>query len=539
MKDPKAYSTVCREVLNRLMVNPEDRIDVNKLKLRFSRQLHPELLPKNSEILSLAQKKDRNYLLCSLQLKRVRSISGVNVVSVMSQPRDCPHGRCAYCPREQDVPLSYTGKEPAAMRGIQNAFNPFLQVKSRLDQLKAIGHSTSKVELIIQGGTFPASPIAYQRSFIKGCLDAITEEQSASLEEAMEKATWSSNRNVGITVETRPDFAKQSDVDNMLSMGVTRVEVGVQTLYDDIYNLVDRGHTVKEVKRAFQTLKDSGLKVVAHMMPGLPGSDPERDFEAFRRLFNDPDFKPDMLKIYPCLVLKGTKIHDRWLEGTYKPYELDETVELLCRIKQIIPPWVRIMRIQRDIPAYLIVAGVKMGNLREIVLNKMKQQNLKCNCIRCREVGHRLLKGEKMPKADDFKMMTQTYQASQGTEIFISMEDPDSKCLAGYTRLRIPSEKAHREEIAGREAGLIREIHVLGPLVPIGETDPDLWQHKGFGSRLLSKAEEMARDEYDCNRILVTSALGSRRYFAKFGYSLKGPYMSKDLTLTTSPKPHA
>jgi len=539
MKDPKAYSTVCREVLNRLMVNPEDRIDVNKLKLRFSRQLHPELLPKNSEILSLAQKKDRNYLLCSLQLKRVRSISGVNVVSVMSQPRDCPHGRCAYCPREQDVPLSYTGKEPAAMRGIQNAFNPFLQVKSRLDQLKAIGHSTSKVELIIQGGTFPASPIAYQRSFIKGCLDAITEEQSASLEEAMEKATWSSNRNVGITVETRPDFAKQSDVDNMLSMGVTRVEVGVQTLYDDIYNQVDRGHTVKEVKRAFQTLKDSGLKVVAHMMPGLPGSDPERDFEAFRRLFNDPDFKPDMLKIYPCLVLKGTKIHDRWLKGTYKPYELDETVELLCRIKQIIPPWVRIMRIQRDIPAYLIVAGVKMGNLREIVLNKMKQQNLKCNCIRCREVGHRLLKGEKMPKADDFKMMTQTYQASQGTEIFISMEDPDSKCLAGYTRLRIPSEKAHREEIAGREAGLIREIHVLGPLVPIGETDPDLWQHKGFGSRLLSKAEEMARDEYDCNRILVTSALGSRRYFAKFGYSLKGPYMSKDLTLTTSPKPHA
>jgi elongator complex protein 3 len=324
----------------------------------------------------------------------------------------------------------------------------------------------------------------------------------------------------------------------MLSMGVTRVEVGVQTLYDDIYNQVDRGHSVNEVKRAFQTLKDSGLKVVAHMMPGLPGSDPERDFEAFRRLFNDTDFKPDMIKIYPCLVLKGTKIHNRWLEGTYKPYELDETVELLCRIKQIIPPWVRIMRIQRDIPAYLIVAGVKMGNLREIVLNKMKQQNLKCNCIRCREVGHRLLKGEEMPQADDFKMMTQTYQASQGTEIFISMEDPDSKCLAGYTRLRIPSEKAHREEIAGREAGLIREIHVLGPLVPIGETDPNLWQHKGFGSRLLSKAEEMARDEYDCNRILVTSALGSRRYFTKFGYCLEGPYMSKDFTLTASPKPH-
>lgn len=538
MKVSEANSDVCREILIRLMENPDERININKLKLRSGRQFHARLLPKNSEILSMVQERNRKSLLSSLQLKRVRSISGVNIIAVMSEPRDCPHGRCAYCPREQGVPLSYTGKEPAAMRGLQNKFNPFLQVRSRLDQLKAIGHSVSKVELIVQGGTFPASPIEYQKSFIKDCLDAITEEPSDSLEEAMERATWSNNRNVGITVETRPDFARENDIDNMLSMGVTRVEVGVQNLYDDIYDLVERGHDVEEVTRAFRTLKDSGLKIVAHMMPGLPGSNPDRDFDAFRRLFDDPDFRPDMLKIYPCLVLNGTKICDWWLQGSYRPYELDQTVELLCRIKQIIPPWVRIMRIQRDIPAYLIVAGVKMGNLREIVLNRMKQQNLECRCIRCREVGHKLLKGEKIPKADDFRLMNRTYEASQGVEVFISAEDPESRCLVGYARLRIPSEMAHRKEITGKRAGLVRELHVLGPLVPIGESDPDMWQHRGFGSSLLSRAEEIARNEYDCRKVLVTSALGSRKYFMRFGYALEGPYMSKNLTVTESSKLH-
>ena len=408
-------------------------------------------------------------------------------------------------------------------------FNPFLQVRGRLDQLKAIGHSTSKIELIIQGGTFPASPLEYQKSFVKGCLDAITEEPSRSLEDAMEKATRSKSRNVGITVETRPDYAKKNDIDNMLSMGVTRVEVGVQNLYDDIYDFVDRGHHLDAVIKSFQTLKDSGLKIVAHMMPGLPGSDPQRDLEAFRRLFDDPRLKPDMLKIYPCLVLKGTKLHDWWLKGSYRPYELEESIELLSRIKKIVPPWIRIMRIQRDIPAYLIVAGIKRGNLREMVLKTMSEKGLRCGCIRCREIGHRLRRKEYLPQTDDLRLMTRTYEASEGIEEFISVEDPDSGCLVGYTRLRIPSDGAHRKEIAGKAAGIIREIHVLGPLVPVGELDPDVWQHKGFGSRLLGKAEEIAASKYGCRKILVTSALGSRRYFMKFGYSLEGSYMSKSL----------
>jgi elongator complex protein 3 len=529
MKDEEDQKAVCKEVLSQLTEGSDKKLDINKLKLESSKRYKLELIPKNSEILSLASSEDFQKLLPTLQLKKVRSISGVNIISVMSHPRECPHGRCAYCPLVEGVPSSYTGKEPAAMRGIQNEFDPYNQVKGRLDQLKAIGHSINKIELIVQGGTFPASPIEYQRSFIKGCLDAITDKPSSSLEDAMNKATISQNKNVGITLETRPDYATKNEVDNMLSMGVTRIEVGVQNLYNDVYDLIERGHDLQAVTNAFQILKDSGLKVVAHMMSGLPGSTPQRDLEAFQRLFNDPNFKPDMLKIYPCLVLEGTKIHEWWLKGSYHPYELEQTIDLIAQVKHLVPPWVRIMRIQRDIPAQLIVAGVTKGNLRELVLKRMKEKGLNCNCIRCREVGHRLLKGEKMPDPDDLKIVTRTYDASDGEEIFLSVENPDSGCLIGYTRLRIPSEQAHRKEIAGKNAGLIREIHVLGPLVPVGETDPLLWQHKGYGSTLLNKAEEIAQKEYACKKILVTSALGSRRYFMKLGYSLEGPYMSKKI----------
>jgi elongator complex protein 3 len=529
MKDEDNRKEVCKEVLSQLTEGSDKKLDINKLKLESSKRYKLELLPKNSEILSLASSADFQKLLPTLKLKKVRSISGVNIISVMSHPRECPHGRCAYCPIVEGVPSSYTGKEPAAMRGIQNEFDPYDQVKSRLDQLKAIGHSINKIELIIQGGTFPASPKEYQRSFIQGCLDAITNEPSSSLRDAMNNATISQNKNVGITLETRPDYATKNEVDNMLSMGVTRVEVGVQNLYNDVYDLIERGHDLEAVAKAFQTLRDSGLKIVAHMMPGLPGSTPQRDLKAFERLFNDRAFKPDMLKIYPCLVLEDTKIHEWWLEGSYKPYELNQTIDLIAQIKSLVPPWVRIMRIQRDIPAQIIVAGVTKGNLRELVLKKMKEKGLNCNCIRCREVGHRLMKGEKMPEPDDLKIVTRTYDASDGEEIFLSVENPDSGCLIGYTRLRIPSEQAHRKEIARKKVGLIREIHVLGSLVPVGEKDPLLWQHRGFGSTLLNKAEEIAQTEYACRKILVTSALGSRRYFMKFGYSLEGPYMSKKI----------
>jgi len=314
----------------------------------------------------------------------------------------------------------------------------------------------------------------------------------------------------------------------MLSFGVTRVELGVQNIYDDIYALVNRGHTVKDVIEATRILKDSGLKVVYHMMPGLPGSDFDRDLEAFRRIFSDPMFRPDMLKIYPCLVIKGTKLYDWWIKGLYRPYTTEEAAELIAEIKKMVPEWIRIMRIQRDIPAYLIEAGVKMSNLREIALKKLRAKGMRCRCIRCREVGHRWLKDHVKPDPENIKVLVRDYEASEGKEFFISVEDPINDVLIGYLRLRIPSSKAHRPEIANKKASIIRELRVLGPLVPVGKRSSEEYQHKGCGKLLLKKAEEISVEQ-DCKKILVTSALGTKRYYMRFGYSYDGPYMSKNL----------
>jgi len=505
--------------------------DVNVAKNRIAEKYGLSTIPSNSELIRCLKPEEKRRLLKVLRRKAVRTISGVTIVAAMTKPWPCPRKEpCAYCPGgpSYGVPQSYTGHEPAAMRGLQHDFDPYRQVKHRINQLEAIGHTVDKVELIIMGGTFPAMPIDYQEYFIKECLDAITDVRSSSLEEAERNAEVSRIRNVGITVETRPDWCKEPHVDRMLSFGVTRVELGVQNIYDDIYALVNRGHTVKDVIEATRILKDSGLKVVYHMMPGLPGSDFNRDLEAFRRIFSDPMFRPDMLKIYPCLVIKGTKLYDWWIKGLYKPYTTEEAAELIAEIKKMVPEWIRIMRIQRDIPAYLIEAGVKMSNLREIALKKLRAKGMRCRCIRCREVGHRWLKDHVKPDPENIKVLVRDYEASEGKEFFISVEDPINDVLIGYLRLRIPSSKAHRPEIANEKASIIRELRVLGPLVPVGKRSSEEYQHKGCGKLLLRKAEEISVEQ-DCKKILVTSALGTKRYYMRFGYSYDGPYMSKNL----------
>jgi len=448
----------------------------------------------------------------------------------MTQPYPCPKDEpCVYCPGgpSQGVPQSYTGREPACLRGVQHEYNPFSQVKSRIEQLRAIGHDVDKIDLIIMGGTFPATPIEYQESFIKGCLDAITGIESKNLDEAKKNAETSALKNVGITVETRPDWAKEKNVDSMLQMGVTRVEIGVQNIYDDIYELINRGHTVKEVVEATRILKDSGLKVCYHMMPGLPGSDFDRDLEAFKTIFSDTKFKPDMLKIYPCLVIKGTKLYEWWLQGKYRPYNTEDAVKLLVEVKKIVPPWVRIMRVQRDIPSYLIEAGVKKSNLREITWNEMEKLGLTCRCIRCREVGHKFSNNSIEESMDDIRLVKTVYEASQGLEIFLSYEDVKRDTLIGYLRLRIPSERVHRPELAS--AAIIRELHVYGPLVPVGKRSSKAWQHRGYGEVLLAEAEKISREEYDKKKIAVTSALGTKLYYKRFGYTYDGVYMSHKL----------
>ncbi len=522
-----------RELIETIMQGPLPTYnDVNKAKMQVAAKYHLGKLPSNSEIIQHLTTREKNRLLPLLRRKTTRTISGVTVVAVMTKPYPCPQPEpCAYCPGgpKFGVPQSYTGHEPAAMRGQQNKYDPYLQVRSRIEQLQAIGHKVDKIELIIMGGTFPATPPDYQTWFIQRCLDAITEKKSASLEEAKKNAETSMVRNVGITVETRPDWAKEPNVDSMLNMGVTRVELGVQNPSDQIYRKVGRTHTVKDVVDATRIMKDAGLKIVYHMMPGMPGSTPKKDLEAFRKIFTNSSFKPDMIKIYPCLVMEGTKAYDWHRKGTYKPYTTEEAASLIAQVKQTVPEWVRVMRVQRDIPSPLITAGVKKSNLRQIVQQKLREQGLKCKCIRCREVGHRMQADGIIPNPEKIKISTQKYEASEGDEIFISAEDKENDVLVGYLRLRVPSEKAHRPEIAATPCSIVRELHVYGPLVPVGKRSAKAWQHKGYGSTLLAEAERLSQEDYNLKKILVISALGTKRYYARFGYQHGGAYMSKIL----------
>jgi elongator complex protein 3 len=525
-----AYRGIIQQLME--MPNPTKR-DLESVKVKAAGKHGLGKVPSNSEIIKHLKPEETAKLLPILRRKVVRTISGVTVVAVMTEPSPCPKDEpCAYCPGgpTEGVPQSYTGHEPAALRGAQNEYNPYAQVRTRIEQLKAIGHKVDKVELIIMGGTFPSTPPEYQREFVKQCLDAITETKTGSLEEAKKVAETSRVRNVGITVETRPDWAKEEHVDRMLSMGVTRVEVGVQNVYDDIYETVNRGHRVKDVIEATRIMKDAGLKVVYHLMPGLPGSSFERDLEGFREIFTNPQFKPDMIKLYPCLVIKGTKVYQWWKKGEYRPYTTDEAAQLIAEVKKFVPPWVRIMRVQRDIPAKLIEAGVKLSNLRQIALEKLKAKGGRCRCIRCREVGHRWLKEKVKPDPDKIEVRTVKEEASGGKELFISAEDPVNDVLVGYVRLRIPSEDASRPEISAENTAIIRELRVFGPLVPVGKHLSRAWQHKGYGGVLLSEAERIAVEDYSRTKIVVTSALGTKEYYRRFGYSYDGPYVSKQLS---------
>jgi len=525
-----SLETALREIIDRLLETPDlDRAKVDRVKIEVSRRYGLERIPRNSEIIRLLTQGESEALLPFLIRKLSRVMSGVSVVAVMTKPYPCPHGRCAYCPGgpDEDSPQSYTGYEPAAMRGRQNQYDPYAQVRSRIAQLESIGHTVDKVDLIIMGGTFPASPREYQESFVKGCLDAMTHKDSSSLPEAKLNAESSRISNVGITVETRPDCVKPSDIDSMLEMGVTRVELGVQNVYDDIYGLVKRGHTVNDVVNATRRLKDAALKVCYHMMPGLPGSSTERDFEGFRTIFNDPRFKPDMIKIYPTLVVKGTVLYDWWREGKYEPLGTEEAAELISRVKEAIPPWVRIMRVQRDIPLQHIEAGVDKGNLRQLVLEKLQRRGTRCRCIRCREVGH-VGEGDAEPEPERIEVINQAYEASGGIEIFVSAEDRKADILVGFLRMRIPSEGITRPEI-GADMALVRELHVYGRMVPVGGRLRDAWQHLGWGSSLMAEAERLAASEYGRKKIVVMSALGTKAYYARLGYEKDGVYVSKRL----------
>lgn len=482
-----------------------------------------------------------------IRKRSIRTLSGIAPVAVLTKPYDCP-GKCSFCPTEKEMPKSYLSNEPAVMRAILNEFSAYKQVLNRIHSLALTGHSTSKVELIVMGGTFNYFSKQYQTSFIKRCFQGLNTEidlkekqrtkkgkdffqvkskytkapVKQSLAEAQKINESSAHRCVGLTLETRPDYINEEELIRFRSLGCTKIEVGVQSTDDDVLKLNNRGHYVKETVEATRLMKDAGFKVCYHMMPNLPGSDFKKDLQMFQELFSNPDFKPDLIKIYPCVVTQFAEIEKWWKEGKYTPYTDTELTDILIEIKKHIPEYVRVIRVIRDIPAESIVAGSKVSNLRQLLQQKMKAKGLECQCIRCREIRNQ----DFNPK--DIQLVRRNYKASNGEEIFLSFEDVKQNKLLSMLRLRIPSQiftgkKHFIPEL--QDAAIIREVHTYGEQTGVGEKGEV--QHFGFGKKLMKEAEKIAKSGYNLPKIAVISGVGVREYYHKNGYKIEGTYMMK------------
>ncbi|MBU5575103.1 MAG: tRNA uridine(34) 5-carboxymethylaminomethyl modification radical SAM/GNAT enzyme Elp3 [Candidatus Aenigmatarchaeota archaeon] len=449
--------------------------------------------------------------------KIIRTISGVTPISVMLKPFPCPHGKCIYCPSQENVPESYTKTSPVVLRAKDCNWDAEKQVLSRLKILKLMGHVTNKIELIVMGGTFSAYPKEYREEFIKKCFDGLNGIKSNSLEEAKKINETANHRCVALCLETRPDFCSPEDIESFLYYGATRIEIGVQSPDNESYKITNRGHTLEDVILATKNLKEAGFKLGYHLMLGLPGASLEEDFQKIKMLFEDERFRPDQIKLYPTFVIKGTKLEEMYNKNEYKPYTTEEIVKLLAKIKSIVPEYVRIMRIMRDIPAEYIISECKYSHLRDELKKYMKENNMKCNCIRCREIGHVLHSGGNV-NLNEIKMKRINYNASGGKEIFLSFET--SNALFSLLRLRINQ----------NGKAIIRELHTYGPELEIGKQPTNIhFQHRGLGKKLVKEAERITKEDYGINKIYVIAGVGVRQYFYKLGYELDGYYVSKKL----------
>jgi len=445
--------------------------------------------------------------------KASRTISGVTPVAVMAKPFPCP-GSCVYCPGSPEAPKSYTPESPVVLRARGCGFDAGKQVAIRLKALADMGHALDKIELIVMGGTFLSYPCEYQYQFIKDCYDALNGVVSGSLDEARRLNEHAGRRCVGLCIETRPDFCGEEEINRMLDFGATRVELGVQTLDDDIHRLTKRGHGIAEIISATRTLRDYGFKVYYHWMPGLPGSAPEHDLALSKMLFEDDRFRPDGLKLYPTLVVQGSELERWYRDNRYRPYDDAEMIHLLAEIKARVPRYVRISRLMRDIPGKFIIAGSKDLALRERVQKTMEQRGLGCSCVRCREYGHRLRDGWTVGQPSLTRI---DYETRGGKEVFLSYED-ENETLFGLLRLRVNNEKA-----------IVRELHVFGPEVALGARLDGSAQHHGLGERLLREAETIAATGFGLARLSVLSGIGAREYYRALGYRSEGTYMYKEL----------
>ncbi|NOZ80247.1 MAG: tRNA uridine(34) 5-carboxymethylaminomethyl modification radical SAM/GNAT enzyme Elp3 [DPANN group archaeon] len=553
------------DLLARIRGKNPAKDDISRIKNRLAAKHHLRKAPTDIDILLRASAKERRLLKPYLKTKPVRTQSGVAPVALMTRPINCKHGRCTYCPGGigsffGDMPQSYTGNEPSTMRAIRNDYEAYLIAMNRLEQYALLGHELTKVEAIVMGGTFTSFDRRYQRHYITDMFQAFNDfgdrfmdkgrvdldklkeafllpgdlhdkgrakkvkknlhalKRKTTLEKEQQRNESATVRCVALCLETRPDYAKPRHIDQMLRLGCTRVEMGVQSVHDEVLRAVHRSHTVKESIDATRYLKDSLLKVGYHMMLGLPGMDYDQDLEQLRQVITDSRFKPDALKIYPTMVMPGTVLHTQYRRGEYTPMRTKEAASLIAKFMKDIPSWLRIMRVQRDIPTKVTIDGVDRTNLRQYVEQEMQRQGIRSRDIRAREPKH-----PQDPK--DWMLVRQEYEASKGTEIFLSMDNRRHDELLGFLRLRIPS-RPMRKEFDDRTAG-IRELHVYGGATALGKKGEV--QHRGIGRRLLEEAERIAKEEFKKDMMLIISGVGAREYYRKFGYRRTGPYMRKGL----------
>ncbi|RKP26959.1 elongator complex protein 3, partial [Syncephalis pseudoplumigaleata] len=514
----------CAEIVAELVDAVEQGRDVNLngLRLNYARKNKLGNVPKLVDIIAAIPDQHRATLLPRLKAKPIRTASGIAVVAVMCKPHRCPHinmtgNICVYCPGGPDSDFeystqSYTGYEPTSMRAIRARYDPLEQARGRIDQLKSLGHNVDKVEYILMGGTFMSMPEDYRNWFIMNLHDALSGFRSSNVDEAVRQ---------------------------MLRYGCTRLEIGVQSVYEDVARDTNRGHTVRAVCESFQLGKDAGYKIVAHMMPDLPNVGMERDLEQFKEFFENPAFRADGLKIYPTLVIRGTGLYELWRTGRYRNYTPNALVDMVAKILALVPPWTRVYRVQRDIPMPLVTAGVEHGNLRELALQRMKDLGTECRDVRTREVGivdiHSKVKPEKV------ELIRRDYTANGGWETFLSYEDPEQDILIGLLRLRKCSPETFRPELLTRhiagatpdhgkstgplppasereQCSIVRELHVYGSVVPVHSRDPTKFQHQGFGTLLMEEAERIAREEHGSVKLAIISGVGTRHYYRKLGY---------------------
>jgi elongator complex protein 3 len=454
--------------------------------------------------------------------KPSKTLAGVTPIAVMTHPRKCKHGTCIYCP-SLNVPQSYTPLSPPVIRAKMLNYDPYKQVQARLKAFKLMNHPTNKIELIVMGGTFLEFPKEYKIDFIKRCYDALNEKDSTSLEQAKKLNETAEHRCVALCIETRPDTCSEPQIHELLEYGATRVELGVQMPDDKIYKLVKRGHSVKQVIEATARLKDSGFKVGYHIMPGLPSSNPKNDIQLFKKIFKDENFKPDQLKIYPTQVLKSSCLEQWYKQGKYKPYTKEQTEKIVISMLKIVPEYCRVMRIMREIPPNYLIAGTTRIDLRKDIELYFHQHNVKLKEIRFREIGFAMRDLKQNHSINsELKLKKTEYKASKGKEVFLQVINKDN-ILFGLLRLRFPG-KTFISEL--KDCAIVREIHVYGQTVPIGQKGEI--QHTGIGKSLMAEAEQLARKS-GYKKLAVISGVGVREYYRKLGYKLEGSYMIKEL----------